>query len=106
MELAVEFHIKAATLKVINRVRMAFGVVHLSDITILNGKRLEQSVINNKNYRPYRNRHSWLSNHHVKGTDFTVWKRFLKWIYNLNHLRLYHSLKTWHIVEDWYINWD
>ena len=106
MELAVEFHSKAATLKSINRVRMAFGVVHLSDITMSNGKGLDQSFIKNKDYRPYRNRHSWPNKHHVKGTDFTVWKRFLKCIYKLNNLRLYQSLRTWHIVEDWYNNWD
>ena len=39
-ELAIEFHSKAANLKSINRARMAFGVVHLSDITMSNGKRL------------------------------------------------------------------
>ena len=41
MELKTEFYSKTTSRKIMNRVRMAFGLVHLSDMTMSNGKYLE-----------------------------------------------------------------
>ena len=72
MTLALTFSVNASDLKSINRVRMKYKVIHLSDIATADGRSLEQKFLRDKDYQPQRNSFQWPMKHRVTVTDYGV----------------------------------
>ena len=81
-------------------------MVHVSDISMSNGRGLEQRFVHDKTYMPNRNSHIWPSKHRIILSDFIIWKRLFKWIYPVSNYSLHSPLKNWLNTDDWLKNWD
>ena len=106
MDIAREHFTAASDLKSINRVRMKYGVIHISDITTANGISLYQNYLTDKLYESSRNTHGWPKKHNVVAADYTIWRKLLKWIFPLGNYKLYSRLQDWLIEENWLKSWD
>ena len=73
--LSESFYGKLTEMRSINRVRMMFKVIDLSDITMANGRGLNVNFVTDKNYTALRNTYNWPNKHHVTSADFRYWKK-------------------------------
>ena len=78
MDIASECFKAASDLKSIDRVRMKYKVVHVSDITTANGLSLNQDFLKDKLHKTIKNNHDWPKKHNVVATDYTIWRKLLK----------------------------
>ena len=101
MDIASEYFKAASDLKSMNRVRMKYEVVHVSDITTANGLSLNQDFLKDKLYKTINNNHGWPKKHNVVAADYTIWRKLLKWIFPLGNFNLYSRLKDWLIEDNW-----
>ena len=60
-----------------DRVRTQFNMVHLSDITTVNGKMLDKIFPMRREMSVLRNQYKWPEKYHVVTIDYTLWKSFL-----------------------------
>ena len=112
MELANHVFSKASDLKAINKVRMLHEVIHLSDITTANGRSLDPAFLISDPFPEKRNDYLWPAKHHVFQTDFTIWRKFMEYLFCYTNstlplplgpwtkIKFPHENKNWH----WFIN--
>ena len=81
-------------------------MVHLSDVSMSNGRDLEQRFVYDKTYVSNRNSHTWMCKHRVISSDFTVWKTLLKSIYPIGNYLLHYTFNNWlndgDLLQHWY----
>ena len=105
MSIASTYTKNTTELRAINRVRMLHNVIHLSDITMANGRSIEIQFLTNKTFHPIRNSYKWPHKHKVTATDYTTWRRFLRWIYSATNLHLVQPLGYWLHKDEWVQTW-
>jgi len=95
-------------LKAIQRVRMEMGVVHLSDITSADGKKMDNNCFAIKHKIHIRNTYDWPIKHTVSKADYTTWRKFMKYVFRSIPNSLPTPLGSWRQMStnDWTDNWD
>ena len=106
MSLGLQYTSKPSVLRSINRVRMKFKVIHLSDITTADGRKLEKRFLNKHPYDSFRNSYNWPTKHRVSVLDYGVWRKFLKYIFPNNNYTLVNPLGGWNPTDDLQYHWD
>ena len=77
MQIAHSLFSDTASLRSIQRVRMACGTVHLSDICSAGGRALDETYIKLKFPLSPRNSYDWPQKHHINRHDKAVWRKFI-----------------------------
>ena len=95
MELALQFTTNPKELKAINRVRMLHEVIHLSNITMANGLRIDPAFLVSEPFPEKRNQYTRPKKHHVTTQDYTSWRKFVNYIYCFEDFRLQRALTHW-----------
>ena len=108
MDLALTKYNDCATLRAIQRVRMAFGVIHLSDICSVNGSTLNMHFLKSQPTRIIKNTYDWPSKHHFNRYDLSKWRNLLRDIFCDNNHNLPTPLGIWkHMSQSvWIDSWD
>ena len=108
MSLASQFYSDQSTLKAIQRVQVAFGVIHLSDVCSVHGKVLDKRFLQTEPGIIHKNKYDWPSKHHTTRYDMSKWRNLMRKIFSVNSLFLPSTLGTWIPMsqEQWVENWD
>ena len=108
MELAFLYFSDTASLKSIQRVRMALGVVHLSDICSVNGSTLDIQYLQTDLPLPSKNSYQWPSKHHINRHDMAKWRKFVKQLFPIDNKSLANPLGPWVPMDNvtWLDTWD
>ena len=98
----------ASTLRAVNRVRMHHGVVHISDITSADGRKLNDEFLASSEFDGRRNDYLWPVLHHVTPSDYSVWRKTMEFVFCAGNLTLPTPLHTWTLSEErlWLQHWD
>ena len=92
MQCALDFCDKPSDIKAINRVRMLHQVVSLADISFADGSGLEIKYLQSFQIKAHRNTYNWPSKRHIKPSDFTAWRKLMKWIFPVANHKLQDRL--------------
>ena len=84
---------------------MGYNIIHLSDISMADGRGMDQEFLSNKNYSIKRNSYQWPHKHRIIPSDYTVWRKFLRWIFSAGYSQLQQPLGAWMHKENWLTNW-
>ena len=95
MEMASQLYDDSASLKSINRVRMAYNIHDVSSICTADGKSLCRQYYGCQTLCPVRNHQHWPVKHHVLSADYTIWNKFLKRVFTVNPNILPFPLGKW-----------
>ena len=104
MALALDLFTTSSDLKSIDRVRCFLRVIHLSDISSANGRNLDKRFLSPKTLTVNKNSYLWPLNRKTFASDFTAWRKLMRWIFPLEPHSLLHPLTTWSKHIDW-IGW-
>ena len=108
MSMAHHFYQDPSTLKSIQRVRMAFGVTHLSNVCSVDGTNLDKRFLQSQPNVIIKNNYDWPIKHHVSRYDMSKWRNLLRKIFCANALTLPHILGPWTPMSQsqWVETWD
>ena len=108
MSLASKYYSDSPTLRSIQRVRMAFGAIHLSDICSVDGNKLDIRYLQSQPSFIYKNKFDWPSKHHYNRLDLSKWRNLLRAIFNGPNKTLPTPLGPWkHMTHtEWFESWD
>ena len=108
MHVASQFFGEGKEIRAIQRVRTSFAVVHISDVSSADGRKMDRFFLATKQVRKIRNTHNWPLKHHVTKADYTVWRKLLRLIFSADNEHLPTPLGKWIDMptEDWLANWD
>ena len=95
MAMASKFYQDQSTLRAIQRVRMAFGVTHLSDVCSVDGKSLDKHFLQTYPCVINKNKYDWPSKHHTTKYDMSKWRNLMRKIFSPNSLLLPNTLGPW-----------
>ena len=105
MSLAAKYTTNTTELRAINRVRMLFNVIHLSDVTMANDISMDQQFLTKKSFLPNRNSYNWPKKHRVTAPDYVMWRRFLRWAFSQTTFQLSQSLGKWLSEDEMFYTW-
>ena len=108
MSLALSMYSDSASLRSIQRVRMAYNVVNLSEICSSDGKRLDIPYISSSFPITKKNVFDWPQKHNITRHDMAKWRKFVKRIFCINNTHLVQQLGPWKPMEytGWISTWD
>ena len=108
MKLAHDRFTDAASLRSIQRVRMACGIVHLSDLCTADGRALDEIYLKSALPPPSKNLYDWPQKHRINRHDMAKWRRFVRTIFEIDSKYLSNPLGPWlHMdMETWMGSWD
>ena len=78
MKLAQQLFKKKAERRSIQHIRMKLGVVHLSDISIADGNKMEPNFYSTSLPSIKRNAYEWPIKYHVNQRGTSMWRIFLR----------------------------
>ena len=108
MDLASQHYTDTTSLNSIQRVRMAAGIIHLSDLCAADGKTLDTRYLQTNLPPPSKNRHDWPHKHHTTRHDMAKWRKFVRKVFVLDSKYLLKQLGPWIPMEitAWRESWD
>ena len=108
MTLAQQLYSTTSELRSIQRVRMKLGVIHLSDVTSADGKKMNPDFYSIPPSKIHRNNYDWPIKHHITKEDKALWRRFLKKIFCGGNDVLPQQLGAWIDMPtaNWIDTWD
>ena len=95
MQLAQDHFQRKSELRSIQRARMKMGVIHLSDITTADGKKLDPRFYATSLPNVRRNTYDWPIKHFISTEDVARWRRFLRNVFEGENSSLTNSLGKW-----------
>ena len=95
MDLATQHYTDTSQLRSIHKIRMALGVVHVSDLCSADGRKLDHRFLSRKMRRVVRNTDSWPVKHNVTNLNYTPRRKLLKQIFIGEILTLITPLGNW-----------
>ena len=108
MQLAQKYLKNKVACRAIQNVRMKLNIVHLSDITTLDGRKLEMNFYSTTLPNIHRNDYDWPIKHFVTPKDVTMWRKFLRKVFNQPQFSLEKRLGPWNSMTNssWINSWD
>ena len=108
MNLAIRHFTDTASLRSIQRIRMAAGIVHLSDLCSADGRALDDRYLNTSLPSPSKNTHEWPTKHYFNRHDMATWRKFVRQLFDINAKYLSNPLGTWIEMDQptWLDSWD
>ena len=108
MSLAFAHFPDTVSLRSIQRVRMALGVVSISDICSADGRTLDDKYLHSTLLKPCKNRFNWPMKHKINRHDMAKWRKFVRRIFHVDNRHLLQALGYWLNVdnEQWISTWD
>ena len=108
MKLAQQHFHRKTEIRSIQRVRMKLGIIHLSDITTADGKKMEPKFYSTSLPTVWRNKYDWPIKHFISREDIARWRKFLKYIFEGDNGSLINPLGEWiDMTSDYWVdNWD
>ena len=100
MELASVYFPDTPSLRLIQRVRMALGVVHLSDICSANGRNMDTQYLKTDLPFPSKNSYKWYTKYHINRHNITKWKKFVKQLFLIDNKSLVTTLGPWVPIDN------
>ena len=67
---------------------------------------LEIKYLQSFQIEAHRNTHNWPSKHHIKQSNFTAWRKLIKWIFPVDNYKLHNRLGKWREDCRWLEEWD
>ena len=95
MDLAKKIYVNKSILISIQKVRMALGIVLLSEIFSANGIQLDKRFISIKLQNVVRNSDVWPVKNHVTSSGYNHWRKRIKGIFNGVNSTLTTPLGNW-----------
>ena len=95
MDLATKIYVNNSILISIQKVRMALGIVHLSEICSTNRIQLDKLFISIKLQNVVRHSDIWPVKNHVTSSDYTNRRKRIKGIFNGVNSTLTTRLGNW-----------
>ena len=95
-------------LRAVNRVRMHHDVVHLSDITSADGRKLNEEFLASAEFDGRWNDYFWPVFHRVTPSDYSAWRRMMEYVFCAGNLTLPTPLRAWQLSHQhlWLQHWD
>ena len=93
--ISIQFFKEAKYMRYIQKVTLKLGLIHISDVSSEDGRRLEDTFLKTKQVKQSRNTYDWPSKYHVVTTDYTAWRKLLKHIFRADNYHLPTSLGKW-----------
>ena len=97
-----------STLRAVNRVRMHHGIIHLSDITSADGRKINEEFLASAEFDGRRNDYLWPVLHRVVPADYSAWRRTMEFVFCAGNLTLPTPLRAWKLSHKhlWLQHWD
>ena len=106
MQVASEFSFTDTQLSHINEVRMAHGVISISDLSVAAGSRIDAAFLHKSVFEGDRNQFKWPLKNDIKPNEYNSWVAVMNCIFPQG---LYiGNLRRWTIrhEKDWTENWN
>ena len=65
----------------VQKVRSKLEVIHVSDVSSIDGRNMNESFLSPQHGKSARNNYDWPSKHRITNTDLAAWMKLLKHIY-------------------------
>ena len=108
MDLASRHYHDEASLKSIQRVRIAAGITHLSDLCSADGRALDVRYLKTTLPPPSKNCYDWPKKNHINRHDMAKWRKFVRLLFAINMKYLTNPLGPWIPMNSvsWRDTWD
>ena len=108
MSLANQNYSNPGDLKRIQRIRMKLGIIHLSDISTADGRRLDPTFLLTSLPNIRRNTYEWPIKHYTNKMDIALWRKFLRKVFNGANESLINPMGPWinMTFDTWIDCWD
>lgn len=108
MSTAIDKFGTAKDLRDVQRVRMKLSVIHISDISSADSKKVDNKCYSPKYDIQLRNICDWYMKHQIIQADYTVCQKFMKYVFRYTNDPLSTSLGSWIQMDtnEWVNNWN